>query len=353
MLRRSAVGLVAGILALASFPVGRAAAQSCDAIQRQIAAIGSPGNSLRFERAFREQQAVLIQTQQQARSAGCMGGGFLFFRAQPQPICQVLVPKLAQMQANLGKLDRQRQGGGAQFTDARRLRMLQAMASAQGCGPGGTEQAQRNFDQDEPDNRVYESDVLSRGGTFRTLCVRNCDGFYFPISFATTRGQFATDAETCQSMCPSAAAELYVHPNPGGGPEDMVSLSGERYSALPTAFQYRTSLTPSCTCNTAKPGGDTALLSTPLRANAAPAEPTARLPGLPRARPAPGDDPETVANLMGGYVPQFIGSRADAVVSDAATSQARTADGRPVRVVGPAYWGGQEKAGVVLTPVPN
>src|SRR5689334_3699710 len=30
-------------------------------------------------------------------------------------------------------------------------------------------------------------------GSFRTLCVRSCDGFYFPISYATDRSHFKTD----------------------------------------------------------------------------------------------------------------------------------------------------------------
>ena len=28
-------------------------------------------------------------------------------------------------------------------------------------------------------------------GTYRTVCVRSCDGYYFPISYATTAERFA------------------------------------------------------------------------------------------------------------------------------------------------------------------
>jgi hypothetical protein len=38
--------------------------------------------------------------------------------------------------------------------------------------------------------------------TYRTLCVRLCDGFYFPISFATPRSKFGDDAERCERQCP-------------------------------------------------------------------------------------------------------------------------------------------------------
>src|SRR5690606_29512315 len=32
-----------------------------------------------------------------------------------------------------------------------------------------------------------------RHGTYRTVCVRLCDGFFFPISFATTPDRFGAD----------------------------------------------------------------------------------------------------------------------------------------------------------------
>ena len=45
---------------------------------------------------------------------------------------------------------------------------------------------------------------MAQSGTFRTLCVRTCDGFYFPISYATTPARFAEDERTCQRLCPAA-----------------------------------------------------------------------------------------------------------------------------------------------------
>ena len=38
----------------------------------------------------------------------------------------------------------------------------------------------------------------------------------------------------------------------------MVSLSGEPYSALPTAFQYRTAYDKTCTCHSAPPAASVA-----------------------------------------------------------------------------------------------
>lgn len=84
-------------------------------------------------------------------------------------------------------------------------------------------------------------------GTYRTVCVRLCDGYFFPISFATTPDRFAADESACRARC-SSSARLYVYPNPGGEPEQMTDVRGQPYTALKTAFLFRTSYDESCTC---------------------------------------------------------------------------------------------------------
>jgi hypothetical protein len=88
---------------------------------------------------------------------------------------------------------------------------------------------------------------LARGGTYRTLCVRLCDGFYFPISGAATQDSLARDADACSASC-GAEARLFYHPNDGGDVDTMVDLTGIAYSALPTAFKYRKTLVEGCRC---------------------------------------------------------------------------------------------------------
>jgi hypothetical protein len=78
----------------------------------------------------------------------------------------------------------------------------------------------------------------NEGGTYRTLCVRLCDGFYFPVSFSTPRERFARDAKQCEQSCPSRS-RLFVHRNPGESADDMVDLAGRPYRKLPTAFFMR------------------------------------------------------------------------------------------------------------------
>jgi hypothetical protein len=83
--------------------------------------------------------------------------------------------------------------------------------------------------------------------TFRTMCVRLCDGYYWPVSFATYRDNFARDEQACFKSC-GASTALYYYPNPGGAPDDMVNLQGQPYKSLGTAFVYRTTYDPGCKC---------------------------------------------------------------------------------------------------------
>jgi hypothetical protein len=90
----------------------------------------------------------------------------------------------------------------------------------------------------------------SRGastGTYRTLCVRLCDGFYFPISYATHPDRFALDAKRCERSCPSRS-RLFVHRNPGESADEMLDLEGRSYRDLPTAFLHQLQYVPDCTC---------------------------------------------------------------------------------------------------------
>jgi Protein of unknown function (DUF2865) len=90
----------------------------------------------------------------------------------------------------------------------------------------------------------------SPSSSYRTLCVRLCDGFYYPVSYATRPGSFADEDKQCQSTC-SAPAKLFYHANPGEAVEQMVALDGERYADLPNALRYRTEYVENCRCRPA------------------------------------------------------------------------------------------------------
>jgi len=100
---------------------------------------------------------------------------------------------------------------------------------------------------DDPDGDPAAAFHNSSQSTYKTYCVRLCDGFYWPISFSTTSDRFEADAEACRSSCGSPA-RLFVHPIPGGGPATMVSLEGLPYTALKSAFAFRVRYDAQCRC---------------------------------------------------------------------------------------------------------
>ncbi len=112
-------------------------------------------------------------------------------------------------------------------------------------------------DVPEPDEERPPERPGFNASSYRTVCVRLCDGYFFPISFATTPERFAHDDALCRSRCGSPA-QLFVYPNPGGEPEQMVGLDGKPYSALKSAFLFRTHYDAACTCK-AQPWSQEAL----------------------------------------------------------------------------------------------
>ena len=87
--------------------------------------------------------------------------------------------------------------------------------------------------------RKYATNRRSRAA----VCVRLCDGFYFP-SDNTTGGD-----EGCASQCPDAPTAFYSEPPGSDRIEDAVSLQGAPYSALPVANRHQTSFDSTCTCH--------------------------------------------------------------------------------------------------------
>ncbi|MGI9426913.1 MAG: DUF2865 domain-containing protein [Hyphomicrobiaceae bacterium] len=108
-----------------------------------------------------------------------------------------------------------------------------------------------NFWQDEDSgDRGYRGNTFAGlpFATYRTLCVRLCDGYYFPVSFSTLPPYFNRDAQACQSRC-AAPTELYFHQNPGQSVDGMVSQRTQLpYSELKSAFKYRKEYVPGCSC---------------------------------------------------------------------------------------------------------
>ncbi len=95
--------------------------------------------------------------------------------------------------------------------------------------------------------RDDEQSQKSGSGRYRTLCVRACDGYYFPISNATTRSGFYKDAKICKASC-GEDAKLFYHDKNDTSVSDMVDLTGRPYVRHQTAFLYRKRQVEGCKC---------------------------------------------------------------------------------------------------------
>lgn len=130
------------------------------------------------------------------------------------------------------------------------------------CGANYQQQARRqsggglsNFWDDEESGGNYgggSSFGALPYATYRTVCVRLCDGYYFPVSFSTLPNHFQRDEDACHSKCASPAS-LYYHQNPGAGMEQAVEArSNVPYTQLKSAFLYRKQYVNGCSCKMAE-----------------------------------------------------------------------------------------------------
>ncbi len=84
---------------------------------------------------------------------------------------------------------------------------------------------------------------IASGGSY-LVCVRICDGGFFPVSYVGDRDSLA---KICQALCPNAETQLYSMPF-GGTIEESVSASGMPYASLPNAGKFEQTVDQSCSC---------------------------------------------------------------------------------------------------------
>lgn len=195
---------------------------------------------------------------------------------------------------------------------------------------------------------LADSAIRGSEGNFITMCVRTCDGYYFPISYSSGMPNFGSDADQCHSRCPNADVELYYHSVPDQESKDMISLSGKKYTDQPFAFKYRKEKPGenlSCSCKSASDftviGGANSINDITLETGSV--KPTAA------NKNAGGDNAGT--SDFAAKVQAALDRKADdakPVTSVAAESAA----GR-VRVVGPRFFPDPKEGAILRSPGPN
>ena len=250
---------------------GAAVNPMCPRLEAQLATIdrgggGDPSKEeqiRRYQDAAAKQQSELDRVTSQAKRMGCDSSGFFSLFSGQSAQCGPVNNQIQQMRANLEQittsLERLRGGFGGSERDSQRRSVLAALAQ-NNCGPQYANAArgpgsflETLFGNNNNNNNPMTPgvDLGPQSGTYRTVCVRTCDGFYFPISFATVPARFPDDERTCKNLCPAAEASLFSYRNPGEDMNQAVSINGQPYSSSPNAFRYRQEFNPSCACKAA------------------------------------------------------------------------------------------------------
>lgn len=87
----------------------------------------------------------------------------------------------------------------------------------------------------------------------RTVCVRTCDGYLFPLANLHGQDALPAHAQACAAACPGAETALYTV-RAGQELDRAVSLEGRPYRSLAAAFVYRTRQVSHCSCQPGEGG---------------------------------------------------------------------------------------------------
>ena len=202
--------------------------------------------------------------QNKADRMDCYESMFIFGRSVRRTRrCLSIDKKIRKVKRELKSLRKERASIRDSRNDGARRKRLINELSRNNCGEQYTYEARRNRSnswlggglgelfggqyQPRPRRRDNISTKIQPYATYRTMCVRLCDGFYFPVSFSTLPSNFPKDAGNCQNEC-AAPAELYVYRNPGGEIEQMISPDGRPYEELKNAWRFKKQYIKGCSC---------------------------------------------------------------------------------------------------------
>ena len=239
----------------------------CIRLEGQLAAFdrgtADPGRAEQIkqaEDAIAKQQADIDRVAAQGRKSGCASTGFFALFSALSPQCGPITSQIQQMRGDLDRMmsDLERlRSGNADRSDQRRA--LIGQLAQNNCGSQYTAAANSQGGPQGFFDALFGGGTIvnpngdgAPSGTYHTVCVRSCDGYYFPISYSTVPGHFAEDERVCQRECPAAEAQLYSFRNPGETMDQAVSTNGQLYTALPAAYRYRSQLVAGCSCR--RPG---------------------------------------------------------------------------------------------------
>ena len=242
-------GALAALVGLGFASAALAQSADCERLRRQI---NEGGGSAQFSAAAERQAVELERMNAYARSIGCENHRFLIFGAEPPAQCGQIMQQIARMRANLDDLHARGGGRGdlmarynAQCANQpRQTNLFDALfnnprQSAPAPDAGGEPAAP---EEGQPHAKSPEAHAGSQA-----VCVRTCDGSFFPISYSASGSRYGSLEDMCRALCPNADTELFSYAF-GGDIAQAVAANGQRYMDTPNALKYRTTFDPNCSC---------------------------------------------------------------------------------------------------------
>ena len=212
-----------------------------------------------IDKDIKKYDRLYQSTRAKAERSGCYQSMFIFGRSLVRsPKCLRMHRTIEDARRKLASLQQQRSSISNPTSRSRRKEELISALARAGCGSQYQRETRRRsggwftslFEEDSYSTRRdnLQTSRIEAFTPYRTLCVRTCDGYYFPVSYQALPSRFSSDVSKCQSQC-AAPAELFVYRNPGEEPEQMVSSDGRRaYNDLPNAWRYRKEYVKGCSC---------------------------------------------------------------------------------------------------------
>lgn len=260
---------------LATAPQALSDTRLCRQLEAELAGGATTARTEKYDAAIARQREQIVRVRNRLSAAGCS----FSMLGRTVEDCGKLNGNLARMESNLDSLQLKRAG----MRPAKSTAQILAALDANGCREdrrmpqaveavddrvGTIEQilSQANARElrslDSKGERNIRR-VLNPGegvgrlaGTYRTFCVRTCDGYYFPMSPASSRREFARDQQNCQAACPDAEMQVFYQDEDSDAAAEMISArTGTAYAELPVAYRYKSVSAPAaegCSCSAPK-----------------------------------------------------------------------------------------------------
>jgi hypothetical protein len=234
---RPATTILAGLAFFAALETAHAQGSACQRMRAELASLDGGGHGAGG--VAERQRAEVARLEAYYRDIGCEGGGLGFFGRRPE--CSAIGSRLRELRNLRAQLDDQSRASSD--TEQRRADLRAAIA--RDCASVPDERPQESWQESWRESWRGRSSWRYAGRGGELVCVRTCDGFFFPLSTQPAGGN--TPAELCQASCPNAETAVY-RMRVGGDIEQAVSERGKPYTQLANASRYRKEMVSGCGC---------------------------------------------------------------------------------------------------------